>query len=143
MDDEKRKYTNGEVTVFWNPDLCIHATTCYMELPEVFKPFDRPWVDMSAASTERIIEVVKLCPTAAIDFIMNKDLKDDELVAETPAVFEVKVKPKGPYIISGDFTLQNEDGKTLEKRSRVALCRCGASMNKPFCDGEHSFINFE
>ncbi len=140
----KKKYSNGEVTVFWNPELCIHATTCYAELPEVFKPYKRPWVEMSGASTAKIIEVVKKCPTAALDYAMNSELKVDEnmIDAKLPPV-EIKVKSHGPLIIKGNFTLIDTSGETLPKKERVALCRCGASREKPFCDGEHSFIDFE
>ncbi|NMB71943.1 MAG: hypothetical protein GYA22_07330, partial [Bacteroidales bacterium] len=71
MDKHDRTYTNGEITVFWKPGKCIHATTCYRELIEVFNPRKRPWVNMQGAPTERIIEVVDKCPTQALSWQWN------------------------------------------------------------------------
>ena len=75
MDKHDRNYTNGEITVFWKPGKCIHATTCYRELIEVFNPRKRPWVNMDGASSEEIIRVVKMCPTQALSYAYNKDLE--------------------------------------------------------------------
>ena len=55
-----RKYSNKEITVYWKPDACVHASYCYRELIEVFDPGRRPWVDMNGALTDRIIEVVNI-----------------------------------------------------------------------------------
>jgi CDGSH-type Zn-finger protein len=50
----------------------------------------------------------------------------------------------GPYLIRGDFSLTDPDGRLIERRrGTVALCRCGASQTKPFCDGTHKSIGFE
>jgi uncharacterized Fe-S cluster protein YjdI len=74
----KRKYSNGEVTIVWKPDLCIHAANCFNELPEVFAPWDRPWVHPEGASTERIIQQVKRCPSGALSFIRNEELNQPQ-----------------------------------------------------------------
>lgn len=60
------KYTNGDITVLWKPNVCIHSGICFKGLAEVFDPRRRPWIDMSRAETERIIEQVKKCPSGAI-----------------------------------------------------------------------------
>jgi uncharacterized Fe-S cluster protein YjdI len=67
MTDPIRKtYTNGEVTVVWQPHLCVHSAICFRGLPAVFDPRRRPWVDCSAAPTEAIIEQVSKCPSGAL-----------------------------------------------------------------------------
>ena len=67
------KYTNGEVTIVWNPDLCIHSGICALGLPEVFKPRERPWINADGTTTEKIIEQVKKCPSGALSFFMNEE----------------------------------------------------------------------
>lgn len=67
-----KKYTNGEVTVTWQPSKCIHSTICFKGLPEVFDPRKRPWVTIEGANTDKIIEQVKECPSAAISYELNK-----------------------------------------------------------------------
>ena len=66
------KYTNGEVTVVWKPDTCIHSAICWKNLHEVFNPSERPWINMQGASTERIIEQVQKCPSGALSYFMNE-----------------------------------------------------------------------
>ncbi len=70
-----KKYSNGEVTVIWRPHLCIHSTICFNGLPEVFRPRERPWVRIERASTKRIIEQVKQCPSGALSFTSDKNQK--------------------------------------------------------------------
>lgn len=57
---------------------------------------------------------------------------------------EIEILKNGPYIVTGDITLKDHAGKefTLEKKT-IALCRCGASASKPFCDGMHSKVGFQ
>jgi uncharacterized Fe-S cluster protein YjdI len=66
-----REYTNGEVTIVWQPALCTSATNCFAELPEVFKPEKRPWVDPYGATTERIIAQIERCPSGALSYRLN------------------------------------------------------------------------
>jgi uncharacterized Fe-S cluster protein YjdI len=68
-----KRYSNGEVTVVWKPDLCIHSGICARGLPEVFNPRCRPWVAIDASSTDRIVEQVKQCPSGALSYVMNDE----------------------------------------------------------------------
>jgi len=157
-----RRYKNDDITVFWKPSACIHASYCYRELIEVFEPSRRPWVDMSGSTTEKIIEVVNLCPTDALawkwnDEEKNKSIGTDELnhinfrrpelmnqpepeAVEMPA--SAKIMIDGPIVIKGDFTL-NYDGIHKEvKDGIISICRCGISDHMPFCDGQHRKVGF-
>jgi uncharacterized Fe-S cluster protein YjdI len=146
-----REYTNGEITVFWKPSECIHATTCYRELIEVFNPRKRPWVDINAATSAEIIRVVDLCPTSALTYKWNKD---DGTVAKTPVMdakkteaieiraAEVRVMKDGPLIIRGDFKIIGANGSEMRQMKMASFCRCGQSRNMPFCDGTHRKVDF-
>ena len=65
-----REYSNGEVIVTWKPSLCTHISYCWRELPQVFAPKNRPWVNLEAATTEQIIAQVKRCPSGALSYKM-------------------------------------------------------------------------
>jgi len=66
-----KKYTNGEVTVVWKPDTCIHSAICFKGLNEVFDPRKRPWITLENSDTEKIIDQVKKCPSGALTFYLN------------------------------------------------------------------------
>lgn len=66
MAKETHSYTNGEVTVIWKPDICMHSTVCWKGLLRVFNPKQRPWIKMDGASAEQIIEQIKKCPSGAL-----------------------------------------------------------------------------
>jgi len=157
-----RKYSNNEITVYWKPDACVHASYCYRELIEVFDPGRRPWVDMNAASTIRIIETVDMCPTEALTWKWNDDEKNKavgaehtnhvkfrrpELMENDQAVFPehpviVKIMKDGPIIIKGDFTFISGGTEKEMFDSLISICRCGESDHKPFCDGRHRKTGF-
>ena len=77
MSKETHKYSNGEVTVVWKPKLCIHSTRCWKGLIEVFNPKEKPWIKMDGATTERIIEQVKNCPSGALSYFMNAEAPEE------------------------------------------------------------------
>jgi len=69
------EYTNGEVTVTWQPNKCIHSTKCWKGLPAVFQPREKPWIKIHGADTEAIISQVKQCPSGALGFYINEKKK--------------------------------------------------------------------
>jgi uncharacterized Fe-S cluster protein YjdI len=76
-----KTYTNGEVTVVWKPGICIHSTVCWKTatgLPEVFDPRKRPWVNIEGATTIRIVNQVKKCPSGALSFFYNSTRQEGE-----------------------------------------------------------------
>jgi uncharacterized Fe-S cluster protein YjdI len=78
MAQKTHKYTNGEVTIVWKPDVCIHSTICWKEMIEVFNPIARPWINPQASTTEKIIEQVKKCPSGALSYYMNAEQENKE-----------------------------------------------------------------
>jgi uncharacterized Fe-S cluster protein YjdI len=140
MSEVIKKYTNGEVTVVWKPEVCIHSRLCWTQLGEVFDPRKRPWVNMEGADTARIIDQVSKCPSGALSYYLHDEANPaTEINADT----KVEVSPNGPLLVYGNLTVKLKDG-TEENRSRVtAFCRCGKSINKPFCDGSHISAGFE
>ncbi len=140
-----KKYTNGEITVFWYPKKCIHATTCYRELIDVFNPSKRPWVNMYGAPTSEIIRVVKLCPTQALTYEYNKKESSEEQATDSSITEKnapvARVVKNGPLILKGDFKYFDEDGKELKHQNTLSICRCGTSKNLPYCDGSHKNLD--
>ncbi len=149
-----RQYTNGEITVFWKPDVCIHATICFMKLRKVFDPTKRPWVNMANGTSEEIAAICDECPTDALEWKWNKDLTDEEKeqmkvkpkaeekVPHAPAT-EIMIIDNGPAIIKGNFNITRGTGEKIEAGKQVAICRCGGSKNHPFCDGSHLVNGFK
>lgn len=73
MEHITKTYTNGEVTIVWKPDVCIHSKLCWKGSPEIFDPRKRPWITPENSTTEKIVEQVKKCPSGALSFYMNAD----------------------------------------------------------------------
>ncbi|MDZ7650707.1 MAG: (4Fe-4S)-binding protein [Cytophagales bacterium] len=73
MKDITKKYTNGEVTVVWKPNQCIHSTICFNGLSSVFDPQKRPWVTPEGGTTQQIIDQIKKCPSGALSYFKNDE----------------------------------------------------------------------
>jgi uncharacterized Fe-S cluster protein YjdI len=71
MENKEIKYSNGEVTIIWRPELCIHSGICVKMLPKVYHPNERPWVKIENAITQELIEQVEKCPSAALSYILK------------------------------------------------------------------------
>jgi uncharacterized Fe-S cluster protein YjdI len=158
----ERKYSNDEITVYWKPPACIHASYCYRELIEVFDPGRRPWVDMKGAESEKIIETVNMCPTEALTWKWNEESKNQsvgidqsnhikfrrpELLTNNGSAPEentlsVKIMVDGPIVIKGDFNLAYSGNSKDFREGLVSICRCGKSDHQPFCDGQHRKTGF-
>lgn len=147
MSRETHKYTNGEVTVVWKPKVCIHSTLCWKGLIEVFNPKEKPWIKMDGAGTERIIEQVRKCPSGALSYFLNADAieesEKDKVVAESASIMKIEVSANGPYLVKTQCLIIHSDGREETKTGKVALCRCGSSLNKPYCDGSHNKTGFQ
>lgn len=76
MKEITKKYTNGEVTIVWKPEMCQHSRVCWSKttgLPEVFNPAEKPWIKPEAATTEQLIKQIKKCPSGALSYFMNAE----------------------------------------------------------------------
>lgn len=140
MKDITKKYTNGEVTIVWKPNECIHSGICFRGLGEVFDPRKRPWITPEGSTTDKIIEQVKKCPSGALSYYLNRDA-GEEIKIEAETI--VEPTPNGPLMVYGNVSIKGADGLITKKSNATAFCRCGASQNKPFCDGSHRKIGFE
>lgn len=67
-----KRYTNGEVTVVWQPDLCVHSGICARGLPLVFSPSRRPWIELQHADAATITALVDRCPSGALSWLRNE-----------------------------------------------------------------------
>ena len=137
-----KEYSNGELTVVWKPGKCIHAGVCVKSLPQVYNPKERPWIKADQASTAELIAQIDQCPSGALTYYYNADGPKEE-AAPSPKNTLIEISPNGPLIVHGKIMLKNAAGEETEQEKRTALCRCGASANKPYCDGAHHKINFQ
>ncbi len=135
----KKEYSNGELTVVWRPQICIHSGICVKTLPDVYKPDEKPWIQVENASTDELKSQIKKCPSGALSYYMNNDEEKEIQSVET----EVEVIKNGPLMVYGTINVKNNEGEVQKRNKTTAFCRCGASDNKPFCDGTHKKIEFE
>ncbi|MCA4898468.1 MAG: (4Fe-4S)-binding protein [Bacteroidota bacterium] len=141
MKDITKKYTNGEVTIVWKPSICIHSAICFNGLGDVFHPKELPWITPEKSTTDKIIDQVKKCPSGALSYYLNRDGASEEVKVEAETI--VETTPNGPLMVYGNVTIKDSKGSLTKKNNVTAFCRCGASSNKPFCDGSHKKIGFE
>jgi CDGSH-type Zn-finger protein/uncharacterized Fe-S cluster protein YjdI len=126
---------DGErLSILFEARRCIHARFCVTGLPKVFKAnVQGPWIDPDAASTEALVGVAHACPSGAIRYVRHDGGSEEA----PPAVNIARIRENGPYGVHADIDLAGH-GRLF----RATLCRCGASKNKPFCDGSHHDIDF-
>ena len=139
--EKTKEYATGEVTVYWRPELCIHSANCLMSLPGVFNTRKRPWINVNGGSTKDIIKAVDTCPSRALLYLKNpkyKSQKPKKKARKTAKFARIQLLKDGPYMVSGNFIIRDAGKKKIKAETEiVALCSCGASKNKPFCDATH------
>jgi len=123
-----------KVDVLFEAKRCIHARFCVTGAPTVFLANVKgPWLHPDTVEMERVVEIAHACPSGAIQY-RRKDGAHDEAA---PPVNLASIRESGPYAFRGQLEI---DGQPCG--FRATLCRCGASKNKPFCDGSHHEIGF-
>ena len=139
MADITKKYSNSELTVVWQPKKCIHAAECVKALPKVYDPNAKPWINVDNASTEELKNQIKKCPSGALSYFMDGEENQEAQSLKTA----VEVLENGPLLVYGSLTVTDQDGNEEVKNKTTAFCRCGASNNKPYCDGSHIKAEFK
>lgn len=134
-----RRYEGDGIVVTWEPRLCTHVAECLRRAPDVFDAWARPWVRLEGADADRVAEVVARCPTGALHALRTDGAPQEE---DLQSKVEIRVEPDGPLYVRGNVTVLDAEGKPYRDDVRLALCRCGASRRKPFCDGTHRLIGF-
>lgn len=131
-----KKYPHGNVTVVWQPDLCIHSAKCVHALPGVFKPKERPWIQLEGTSEEALISAIKQCPSGALTYIKTNS-SNTETMNEASENVKVTLIENGPAIVVGTCEITHPDGSVETRERRSSFCRCAKSENFPYCDGSH------
>jgi CDGSH-type Zn-finger protein len=130
-------YKGRRITIFDNRAICSHAGHCTDSLAAVFRMKQEPWIDADGAKAEEIVAAIKKCPSGALSYAI------DEVEAKPPAREPmITVTADGPYAITGGVEMLGQKFGDGASQEHYTLCRCGASKNKPFCDGSHWSVNF-
>ena len=132
------RYPSSEITVTYDAMRCVHAAECTRGLPSVFDARARPWVNADGGEADAIAVTVRRCPSGALQ------VERPDGVAEAPdTINTASPTVDGPTHLRGDLVLIDADGNVALRETRIALCRCGASQNKPFCDRSHEKTGFK
>jgi len=132
------EYKGPGVVVRYEASRCIHARECVRGAPQVFDPGAKPWINPEGAALEHLLAVVARCPTGALTAVTPEGVSLETATSRNVA----SVQPRGPIYLRGRISVRGSDHAKWAEYTRVALCRCGASANKPFCDGSHERSGF-
>ena len=135
--DAAQPYRGKGITIHDNRALCAHSGICTDSLPGVFRLGQEPWIDADGADAAAAIAIVERCPSGALTYSV-----DGAPPPAGPGERLITASANGPYFVSGRVELR-ADGARPRDPGRYALCRCGGSKNKPFCDGTHWAIEFD
>ena len=134
-----KKYVKDDLTILWKPSKCIHAAVCVKMLPDVYNPNIRPWIKQDNASVAELKNQINECPSGALSYTDGSETPKKK----TEGMVKITVRENGPMLVKGDLEITGTNGQVETKSGMTALCRCGASINKPYCDGAHARIEFK
>ncbi len=135
--DKRKSYAGKRITILDNRALCAHAGFCTDELKSVFRQHDEPWIAPDGAAVEEIVATIRKCPSGALSYAIGG--VEAEALERPPMV---TVTDDGPYAVTGGIELMGVKFGQGASTEHYTLCRCGASKNKPFCDGSHWDVGF-
>ncbi|HEB12113.1 MAG TPA: hypothetical protein ENI11_00355 [Actinobacteria bacterium] len=130
--DQVDEYRGSGITIVDNRGVCSHAGICTDNLPGVFRLGKEPWIDAGGATTEEIIALVKRCPSGALSYKIDGERHQN--IGGPP---KIQVTEDGPYRVTGNIPLADDQNTAPETQDHYTLCRCGKSKNKPLCNGAH------
>lgn len=137
-DSDVFTYEGAAVDAQWDKRLCIHVGECTRAKGEIFKSGRKPWGQPDNAEADSVADVVARCPTGSLTYA-----RKDGGAAETPDQENtVFVSSRGPLYVRGDLRIEGVPDDMPGVAFRAALCRCGKSANKPFCDNSHEGSSF-
>jgi uncharacterized Fe-S cluster protein YjdI len=134
-------YQSEQITVTFDPNLCVHSARCLSGLPAVFDVGRRKWIDATAAPADDIARVIDRCPSGALGY-RRPGMAPGTATSPLPPAAVVTLSKDGPLAIEGRVRVQTAGGEIVREAERVALCRCGGTRNQPFCDGSHQRVGF-
>jgi CDGSH-type Zn-finger protein/uncharacterized Fe-S cluster protein YjdI len=130
-------YPGDEIDVHWDERLCIHVGECGSAANSLFVADRQPWCVPDEVSREEVREVCGRCPSGALSYTDKTGLPE-----QPPAENRMTVVYNGPIYATGQLEIDGAAPDMAGVRYRAALCRCGASKNKPFCDNSHLDAGF-
>ena len=140
MSDKKVvRYEGADADVQWDGRLCIHIGECGRAKNELFVGGRQPWCKPDSATPDEVVDVVTRCPTGALSFTRKDGGPEESAQSENV----VMVMYNGPLYLRGDLEIDGAPADMQGVRFRAALCRCGESKNKPFCDNSHEAAGFK
>ena len=129
-------YATDAITVTFDPTRCIHAAECIRTAPAVFDSRRRRWIKPELGDPDLIATAVHRCPTGALSYALPNG------TPEPADASSIRPARDGPLYLRGEIRVEAEDGRVIAEGLRMALCRCGATKNAPFCDGSHREVGF-
>jgi CDGSH-type Zn-finger protein/uncharacterized Fe-S cluster protein YjdI len=139
MAKKPHTYEGKEQSVSWDGRLCIHVGECGRAKGSLFETGRKPWCDPDLAGHDDTARVVQACPSGALVHLDS----DGEPILEPAPDNTAHIANDGPVYLSGDLSIAGAPSDMPGIKRRAALCRCGASKNKPFCDNSHRDISFK
>ncbi len=104
----------------------------------MYHPNKKTWIRIENASTKALTKQIESCPSGALTYYLNNQIKKQENMAET----KIDILANGPLVVHGTLKVMDAEGNFEIRDKTTAFCRCGASKKKPYCDGTHSKIGF-
>jgi len=135
--NKEKEYTGREISIIYNPAICYHAAECVNNLSAVFDKDARPWINPDGSDADSIMSVIRKCPSGALSYKIG-DIHTREFHEKE----EIEIEKNGPYRVKGNIRLNIDDDLKPPANEHYALCRCGDSKNKPYCDGSHVKAGF-